>query len=293
MAEVLDDVSPFLGFHLESYKTALRAAINAYSEALDASLVGVRSALSVVYPKVSEYIITHPLDSYVDNTAFRKAMSSYSSDIRSIIQNYITRAQTGDSTRTTNAGNDFNDVINDSNLSFYDAINSVVITDEAYQTKYDAVKTEMDAFTQSIIDQASPLSSRHQSNVLDIINDVRNKTGVSFTSFVKDRTLLRITDFRYPIEVEYDTPVDVEVDVKNIGGKPWAGWIGVTVTDEYYKKVEFNSQDGPTYTILPNISTTIKRAIILPKTVLNPKSNKHLNLGKKLTYKVSVNTVIL
>jgi hypothetical protein len=289
MAETLADVGPFLTGHLEIYKDALTKAVSAYRIALDESLVQSRSALAIIPGKVSEYMSTHPIDSYVENTAFRKALSQYSSDIRAIITNYIGRSNNGDSTRSTNAGNDFNGAMNDANTNFYDALNSVIIVDENYQTKYTDTKALMDAFTQSIIDSVTPMASRHQSDLLDSVNNVKSAMYVTLATFMKGRPLLRVSDYRYPIEIDFMNPVMVEVDVKNIGGVSWEGWLGVTVADEYYKKVEYLDQKGSNYTLAPGASTTLQRDIILPKTLIW--KGKTLNLGKKLTYKVVINTI--
>lgn len=273
-----------------AYKDSLLLASNQFKSALDESVPLTETSLSAVTSAVSSYINNHPLNSYVDSSSFREAVSKYSTDVRSLISNYISRSTNGDVARIDNAELDFNSAVNNANNAFYDGLNSVIITDPDYSTKFQTVKTSMDEYTQNIIDQVSAASSEHQSTILDMANSVRESCIKQLDDFVYDRPLLRVIDFRYPIEVVLNGYNTIEVDVKNVGRKPWTGWIGVTVTDEYYKKLEFISQVGSNSTINPNETRTLKRDIELPKVVTW--KGEPRNLGKTLTYKVLVNTVL-
>lgn len=265
-------------------------AASQFAASLSESLSFTNDALSGVSNSIFSYINEHPLNSYVDSQSFREAVTQYSSDIKSMLANYISRATNGDATRIDNAELDFNEAVNKANNDFYDGLNSVIITDPDYSVKFQSTKAEMDTYTQSIINQITVASTDHQSVLIDASNDIRFSVNSQLSDLVFNRPLLRVVDFRYPVEVELDDYNAVELDVKNIGKKQWTGWIGVTVTDEYYKKLEFVSQVGSNYMIGPGETRTVKRDIKLPK-VMTWKGEPR-NLGKTLTYKVQVNTVL-
>jgi hypothetical protein len=206
-----------------------------------------------------------------------------------MLSNYITRASYGDGIRIDNSNSDFNNAINAANNAFYDNLNSVMITDEDYSTKYAAVRVEMDTYTTSIVDQLTSLVASHQSSVLDATNSIRSDIESAINDFVFNRPLLRVVNFLYPVEIVHDESNTVTVEVTNIGKYKWTGWIGVTVTDEYYKKLEFLGQIGSNTVIGPGETRSIKRDIILPKVVTW--KGEPRNLGKTLTYKIVVNTI--
>jgi len=77
--------------------------------------------------------------------------------------------------------------------------------------------------------------------------------------------------------------------VEILDGRSWTGWVGIIVTDEYYKKLEFIDQIGSNHIINQGETKTIKRDIILPKTMKVKGENR--SLGKTLTYKIVINTI--
>jgi len=273
--------------------------------------------LGVIAGSVSDYIAAHPINTFVDNTAFRTAITQYVTDLRGIITSYISRAQYSDSVRVGNAELDFNTAINDANTTFYDTLNSVIITDPDYQSKYNAVRTNIDNYTTAIISRLqSEITNVYQSALFDFINSTRTACYAQISAYVFNRPILRVVDFRYPVEIGlsndympaknveatatsgayvldavpaitiYNT---VEIDLKNVGRKNWTGWVGLIVTDEYYKKLEFLTQTGTNYVIKPGEIVTVKRDIILPRTMMV--DGQARSLGKVLTYKIVINTI--
>jgi len=328
MPETVTDAGPFLASQLTLFKNTVNAAHAAYNAAVNSSRDAYRAAMAAIAPRVATYITAHPLNAYVDNSSYRTASAAYESDLRGIITNYINRANYGSSTRMGNAEMDFNDALNDANTAFYDKLNSVIITDADWTTKNTANSTLMDTFTTGIIAAITATSKQYQSDIVDSSNSAKTTLFATVANFISQRPLVRIMDFRYPVEVtlsvaaspatpeipETDTtawvpahdavvathvPNPVAIDLKNIGKKPWVGWIGITVTDQYYKKVEFLNQVGANVTIAPGATATITRNIELPKVVTwtyatgaNAGVAKTYNLGDTLTYKVVINTVV-
>jgi hypothetical protein len=328
MPEVVSDAGPFLASQLTLFKSAVNSAKAAYNSALSASMDTYKANLGAISGRVTAYITAHPLNAYVDNESFRKASSQYESDLRSIITNYINRANYGSSTRVGNAEMDFNDVLNDANTAFYDKLNSVSITDTDWTAKSDANTALMNTFTTEVIDSITAAGTKYQNDMLDFSNESKVGLFAVVTNFLTERPLVRVMDFRYPVEVVLsvraseatpeipatDTtswqparpavvatsvPNPVEIDLKNVGKKTWTGWIGVIVTDQYYKKVEYLAPAGANVVIAPGASATVKRDIVLPKvmtwtyaTGAHAGVSQELNLGDTLTYKIVINTII-
>jgi hypothetical protein len=200
------------------------------------------------------YIDNHPINSNVDNSAYRDSVSVLSSGVRGVVGKYINDALVGFNTRVQNAGIDFN----------------------ASSPSDDDISSLSESI-QSYSDQLQPF-----------IDDVLSRVDSLVENAAFNRSLLRPTGNRVIPIIKFDSPNTFTYEVKNVGTKPWSGYLCIVLTDEYKNSINEFSAPPIISTAEPGETTILSRDVLVPKTLYV--NNKPRSWGKSTTWQISIYT---
>ena len=176
------------------------------------------------------YIRDHAVKLYVDNDAFRTAITGLLNGVRNEVVSRINNAMVG----------------------FNTAVRNISI-DLSYSSVSEA---DQEIFSTAINDYMSQLSASIDSSVarLDTLVDYH----------VYNRPLLQSTGSMSPLtSINFNGPTTVSAEFRNIGRVRWVGWMCVRAQDKYYKSVEICHAPSEIQYIDPGSSALLSRDIVI------------------------------
>ena len=237
---------------------------------------------------LNDYVVTNPVLSCIDGSTFRTSINELSSYIKSVSENKIQSALVGINLARGNIEIDFTDSINKASDSINRGLMSVVITDPDYTTKKEVFDTDI----ATISDDAVAAATAGMSGLSDHISTYRVNVSNDIDSLVDSHTYARPL-LRYTGRISLPSPLALDdfntfsFEFTNIGRITWSGWLGITLRDEYYKRVSLQDSDH-VYDIAPGETSKIDVSVKVPKIVYVKGLPR--NLGKQITYTIHVNT---
>lgn len=238
---------------MSDVQTALDVAKSSIEYAYSEAGSAIRHAIDYVDP----YISSHPINMFSDSDAFRSAVSSMQTEVRNVVNVKISDAFNGYNIRSRNAGY---------NLSSSSPTDAQL---EEFSSLISERGSSLQNLSQSIIAQSDELVSSH----------------------IMDRPLMQPTGRREtPTTISHDSPNTFKYEFKNIGNKPWSGWINIKLTDQYKNTVVVDFPPSSIPVVSPGDIVVLTRDIDVP--AVQYKDGEPRSWGDKTTARVSLHTRI-
>ena len=210
--------------------------------------------LSHVIDYAQPYIDLHLINIYVDGVAFRSALSDLQSHVRAEVVSHVNDAMIGFSTRAQNITTDYNSTVSTSD--------------------------EADAF--------GAIVQEYSDKLVAVSNDIITKTDELVQTYALNRPLLRPTGNRSVPTINFGVVTKISYEFQNIGTKPWSGWMGVKVFDEYKNSVSVDFITPSLPLVSPGDTVTLTREIIVDR--VQQVNGKSRSWGKKTVIHISIYT---
>lgn len=297
---VISDVTELLGVQLDRFKGLIDIAKNKATTAISAAETKAVAKFQNSPGSLSRYLAAHNIGHFLDGKDFREDVSTLRSAAQTEMSNLLSQVQSSYTVAKNNVNTDFNEDVVKAQQKMIDAINANQITDVDFQTKYDAMQTQLQEAVQAAVDAITSHVATVDDSYMVAQAEAKTILNQTFEDFIYNRPIVRYTGtMNVPVAPSFDGTDEVSVELENIGGEPWVGYIGLKLEDEYYKKYENNDVVQPLYTILPGQTSMVKRNFVIPEKIkTTPKTGASagkevaMNWGNRLTYTAKVNTRI-
>lgn len=200
------------------------------------------------------YIDLHPINIYVDGTVFRSSLSDLQSHVRAEVVSHVNDAMIGFSTRAQNITIDYNSTVSTS--------------------------AEADTF--------GAIVQEYSDKLVAVSNDIITKTDELVQTYALNRPLLRPTGNRSVPTINFGGVTKISYEFQNIGTKPWSGWMGVKVIDEYKNSVSIDFITSSLPLVSPGDTVTLTREITVDR--VQQVNGKSRSWGKKTAIHISIYT---
>jgi len=201
---------------------------------LELSYTSANGLVSHSIDYASPYIRDHSVKLYVDNDAFRTAITNLRNGVRNEVVSRINNAMIGFNTAVRNISIDLSDS--------------------------SASETDQESFSTAVNDYTTHLST--------MIDSVVSQLDVLVNDHMYNRPLLQSTGSMSPLtSINFNGPTAVSAEFRNIGRVRWVGWMCVRAQDKYYKSVEVCHAPSEIQYIDPGSSALLSRDIVISDVV--------------------------
>lgn len=210
------------------------------------------SSVRFIIDDIRLRISNDPLVGHVQSDSFMSSAESFRESLRNIASSAINTSFVGFGQRVDNTRIDYSD---------------------SSPTEYDYSDFESHVAT-------------HVAKLTTLSTDIMTSVDEIVSNHISSRSLLRPASYKMS-DFVVDSPVVVTCEFKNVGSVPWTGWMSVTATDEYKKKIKSSSPKAVSV-IEPGSSSVLTQTIVVPRTVVVNGNDR--SWGKKTMMSISIVT---
>jgi hypothetical protein len=294
MVDIISDATATLEAELNKFKSLVDQGRDKAYTTLDESLTAATQKLDELPTKFSKYLQDNPVKSYVDGSVFRDLIGAAKTAYSTEVSNMLNDVTTGYTTAKSNVSIDFQKALNDAQVTLINDISTKYISDTEFQTKYDKTQKDMTDYIKSTSDLISARSTDNDAKFTSARGNSQTISEDLFNQFENSRPLVRdVGNIVSPHPVNFGSDNEFSIDLKNIGGKLWEGFIGLVLQDQYYKRLVMNDA-VQIFQIPPGQTMTLKQSFNIPKAISvtdkNTGQSVMRNWGNELSYKIRINT---